>query len=191
MYKGELEGFPKEVVDWMVKQQVLQGNKPDVTVFEKDKESIKREGGFNWSNTEKGKEVSIDDDGEEQETVVNVEFCAQVIRNKNFKLFFDTYPKSEYPKIMWVDDAPLSEKNKGTQRVVFMEKAGKYLAWNIAETFAEAENETETCAWKFAKDIKPEDPAELELLQKAEELIQKASELLAAANELKEAANKL
>ena len=174
MYKGELKGFPKEVVDWMVKQQVLQGNKPDVTVFEKDKEAIKNEGGFNWSNTEKG-----------------TDFCAKVIKHRHFNLIFDMYPKSEYPKIMWVDDAPLSKKNKGAQRVVFMEKAGKYLAWENAETFAEAENETETCAWKFAKDIKPEDPAELELLQKAEELIQKASELLAAANELKEAANKL
>ena len=167
MYKGELKGFPKEVVDWMVKQQVLQGNKPDVTVFEKDKEAIKNEGGFNWSNTEKG-----------------TDFCAKVIKHRHFNLIFDMYPKSEYPKIMWVDDAPLSKKNKGAQRVVFMEKAGKYLAWENAETFAEAEKETNIVKWKYAEDIKPENPLKKELLAKADELIQQARELKAAAAKL-------
>jgi hypothetical protein len=54
MYKGQLTGFPTEVVEKMLYYQVEQGNKRDVMVFEKNKFALKRKGGFNWNYTPEG-----------------------------------------------------------------------------------------------------------------------------------------
>ena len=59
-----------------------------------------------------------------------------------------------YPRVMMVS---LDEEN-WFRRVVFMEKCGRYLAWNNAETFEEAEKEMNLTSWYFAKDI--EEPKE-------------------------------
>ena len=60
-----------------------------------------------------------------------------------------------YPRVMWV-----SNRNTGYwhKRVVFMEKCGRYLAWNCAVTFEEAEKQMNLTSWYFAKDI--EEPKE-------------------------------
>ena len=66
-----------------------------------------------------------------------------------------TLPEEKtYPRVMMVS---LDEEN-WFKRVVFMKKCGRYLAWNNAETFEEAENEPCLTVWKFAKDI--EEPKE-------------------------------
>ena len=51
----------------------------------------------------------------------------------------------------------LVSDNKMTwsERVVFMEKNGGFLAWGFAETFEEAEKSTSTTFWKYAKEIEP------------------------------------
>jgi hypothetical protein len=72
-YKGELQGFPDEVVNKMLDRQVEQGNKRDVTVFEAGKTD-----GFYWSETTEGGN-----------------FWGEVIHDKNFALFFEKYPKQE------------------------------------------------------------------------------------------------
>ena len=77
------------------------------------------------------------------------------------------------------DEYPLTRK-----RVVFMKKCGKFLAWAIVDNLKDVENEISVTSWKYAEDIKPENPQKQELLTKAEELIQKAEELKAAANKL-------
>jgi len=63
---------------------------------------------------------------------------------------------SEYPKVMWVSRTPFEEKcseeNKCI-RVVFMEKLDRYLAWDSAENFKDAESVTDVVSWKYAKDI--------------------------------------
>lgn len=69
--KGEIANFPIEVVQRMVDYQVKQGNKADVSVFQKY-----RDGGFVWFDTIEGKPFWID-----------------VIVNKKFDLFFQLYPK--------------------------------------------------------------------------------------------------
>jgi hypothetical protein len=46
--KGQLEGFPVEIVDKMIDEQILQGNSRDVTVFENDAGQNKKGGGFDW-----------------------------------------------------------------------------------------------------------------------------------------------
>lgn len=74
MYKGQLEGFPPEIVEKMLYYQEKQGNKRDVTIFEKRKDSYSS--GFCWDNTEE-----------------EFDFWDDVINNKNFDLFFEKYPK--------------------------------------------------------------------------------------------------
>ena len=46
MYKGQLEGFPSEIVERMLKYQVEQGNKEDVSVFENILDTNRYFGGF-------------------------------------------------------------------------------------------------------------------------------------------------
>lgn len=75
-----------------------------------------------------------------------------------------------YPKVMLVS---YLNNGKGVHRVVFMEKNGKYLAWEDAETMEEAERTTEVVSWDYAKDIEEPSPFEKEL----EELNKKVAEL--------------
>ena len=74
-YKGDIEGFPEEVVNWMLDQQEKQGNKMDVTVFELDKWSDKSEGGFDWGGSDE-----------------DHDFCSQIITRRAFDVFFKRYP---------------------------------------------------------------------------------------------------
>lgn len=78
MYKGELFGFPEEVVAKMLERQVEQGNPKNVKVFEKEIISDRSEGGFDWSDTEE-----------------DVDFWKTVIMEENFDFFFEVYPKSD------------------------------------------------------------------------------------------------
>ena len=55
-----------------------------------------------------------------------------------------------YPKVMMVSDFPITKGNKGKQRVVFMEKMGKYLAWANVATIEDAEKEMMTTTWNYA-----------------------------------------
>ena len=76
--KGDLKGFPKEIIAKMLDYQEEQGNPRDVSVFEEDfwvPMSIK---GFDWDNTKDG-----------------FDFWEQVILERNFDLFFKKYPKQD------------------------------------------------------------------------------------------------
>lgn len=46
MYKGQLEGFPKEIVERMLECQVEQGNSRDVSIFEENRDRDKLRGGL-------------------------------------------------------------------------------------------------------------------------------------------------
>ena len=163
MYKGQLEGFPREIVERMLECQVEQGNPKYVSVFEKDKTSNRLQGGFTWRNTSEG-----------------YIFWDKILGCGKLDTFFEKYPKTTYPKVMMVGNThPLTRK-----RVVFMEKCEKFLTWDSADNLKDAENVISVIPWKYAEDIKPENPQKQELLTKAEELIQKAEELKAAANKL-------
>lgn len=134
MYKGQLEGFPTEIVEKMLDYQEQQGNERDISVFEKDIFAGKRSKGFIWD-----------------ETLEGADFWNEVIEQRNFQVFFDRYPK--YPKVMWVGNYPINGYNEPIKRVVFMEKNGKFIAWSFAETLKEAETITTTVAWSYAKDV--------------------------------------
>ena len=75
-YKGQLEGFPVEIVELMLQRQFEQTGKRDVSVFEEEKTSCKDLKGFTWEHT---KELH--------------NFWRDVISNKNFKVFYKKYPK--------------------------------------------------------------------------------------------------
>jgi hypothetical protein len=77
-YKGQIAGFPQEVVERMLYEQQLQTGKRDVTVFEDYKTRCGPEGGFHWGSTDAGNN-----------------FWYEVIRCENFALFFERYPKTE------------------------------------------------------------------------------------------------
>lgn len=70
-YKGELEGFPKEVVERMLFWQEKQFGVRDIKVFEKDATAGHPKKGFVWSDTTEG-----------------YEFWKKVIRYRNFDRFY-------------------------------------------------------------------------------------------------------
>jgi len=94
-FKGQIEGFPQPIVELMLYYQGEQGNKVDVSVFEKDRECPKTNGGFDWEKTNE-----------------EAEFWGRVIHEKDFIPFYDLYPKEEQRGIR------LDFKPKGTFDVV-------------------------------------------------------------------------
>jgi hypothetical protein len=79
MYKGDLEGFEEPIVEWMLDQQVAQGNKRDVTVFETDLYRGARTGGFTWIRIPTWNGMS------------GTDFCDKVITDKDFDLFINDF----------------------------------------------------------------------------------------------------
>lgn len=75
--RGYIGGFPLEVVQQMVNEQVAQGNEADVTIFQDGSKCHFAQGGFNWHDTECG-----------------TDFWHSVISGRNFDLFFQYYPKT-------------------------------------------------------------------------------------------------
>ena len=78
-YAGEIGHFPEEVVEWMLQQQQIQGNKRNIGVFEYNKRSTKAQGGFDWNLTS------------------FTWLCDEVIAYNNFNLFFEKFPKQQKP----------------------------------------------------------------------------------------------
>lgn len=75
-YKGQLEGFPPEVVELMLQRQFEQTGKRDISVFEANRQAGKSSNGFTWEDTIEGHH-----------------FWEDVIEDKNFDVFFKKYPK--------------------------------------------------------------------------------------------------
>ena len=75
---GDIAGFPIEDVRKMIEEQVRQGNKADVGVFQECAHKVKKSGGFEWKETEYG-----------------FDFWNMVIIGKEFDAFFEKYPKQE------------------------------------------------------------------------------------------------
>ena len=77
--KGELKGFPKEIIARMLDCQEEQGNPRDISVFEKQRVEGKNKGGFTWDETKEGDS-----------------FWSDLLTNKDFNLFFEKYPKKAH-----------------------------------------------------------------------------------------------
>lgn len=74
--EGDIADFPPEIVEKMLEYQEKQGNKRNVKVFEKNRCSTCRAGGFDWIDTDEGSE-----------------FWEKVIKQRDFDVFFGRYPK--------------------------------------------------------------------------------------------------
>lgn len=137
-YKGELEGFPEEVVEKMLERQVEQGNKRDVSVFECHKSASINAGGFYWSESEEGRS-----------------FWEEVISNKNFDVFFECYPKKEeaFMKYMMVSDKPITKDNEGTRAFVMGKFNEEYMTCGENDVQKRKTETIEVTFWKYAKDI--------------------------------------
>jgi hypothetical protein len=79
-YKGDIKDFPKEVVEWMLDNQVKQGNKRDISVFEAERQQDKTHGGIHWD-----------------ETIEGEYFCRLVVGSREFATFFQKYPNYPHP----------------------------------------------------------------------------------------------
>lgn len=73
---GDIEGFPKEVVELMLERQYEQTGKVDIGVFQKHRTYGLTNMGFTWFRTKEGHD-----------------FWECVICDKNFDVFFEKYPK--------------------------------------------------------------------------------------------------
>jgi hypothetical protein len=148
-YRGQLKGFPSEVVDKMLVHQVAQRNIENVYVFEKRRASGVNEGGFAWTETPEGSC-----------------FWHQVLIDCNFDTFFKKYPGTikhlieqeqintdmQLPRVVLVSSYG-GDDNEWKQRVLFAIKKGRYICWDAAETIEESEAQTGTTAWKYMKEL--------------------------------------
>jgi hypothetical protein len=71
-FKGYLKGFPSNIVNRMLEEQVKQGNEACVNVFEENLMADKENHGFTWADTKEGEK-----------------FWDRVIAERNFNEFFD------------------------------------------------------------------------------------------------------
>ena len=79
----DLDGFPVGVVVRMLEEAELQGNEPNVKVFQEKKEANKNDGGFDWDKTFAYRNIRRG-------------FWSEIIRfNGDRKEFFEVYPEYE------------------------------------------------------------------------------------------------
>lgn len=108
---GEIKEFPIEVAQEMVNEQVRQGNKAAVEVFQEDYSADKNCGGFCWCDS-----------------VMGADFWYEVLFNKRFDEFFQEYPKDKNKHISKV----MKKEEKKTEKkvVVSKEKYDRLVAEN-------------------------------------------------------------
>ena len=75
---GRLECFPIEVVQKMVNEQVRQGNKADVVLFQGRVYAARVSGGFDW-----------------ERSFMGLKFWRDVLIKERFDIFFQKYQKNE------------------------------------------------------------------------------------------------
>lgn len=138
--------IPDWIVEKMLDEQEKQNNKRDVSVFEKNSSAAIFEGnGFTWADSEDG-----------------YEYWCNIIRKGKYPKESKEEPK-KYPRVMMVSDF----KKTWSKRVVEFEKKidGEtlYYAWDSAETIENSLKSRSLVIWKYAKEIEPENPKQIEL----------------------------
>lgn len=108
---GKIENFPIEIVKKMVEEQVRQGNKADVTIFQRNLLANPLVGGFLWKNTEDG-----------------APFWDRVILARDFNLFFRKYPRVD-SKVYIIGDSEI-----GIDIIKTLEKYGGVNKYDLKGT---------------------------------------------------------
>lgn len=143
--KGDLKGFPLEVIDKMIQRQVEQGNAPNVEIFEKRSTRDDTHKGFWWDGTEE-----------------KHDFWKDVILNKNFYLFFKKFPKTDekelpLPRVIEVRDG---EDDDWVRRVVILFKNDEVICYSNAETLEETDGKYLISCWKYWREVQEESKPE-------------------------------
>jgi hypothetical protein len=97
---GQIKGFPIEIVQRMVDCQIEQGNKADVSVFQRKKSAGAAMGGFDWHRTKEGEAFWIE------------------VFEWNFDDFWKMYPKPN-KKVYYRGD-----EKRGNEIIKALEKLG-------------------------------------------------------------------
>lgn len=84
--KGQLSGYPTEVISIMLTEQVNQNNPMNIEVFEKNIKANEIEGGFNWKATDKGED-----------------YFKNMITWKVFSLAYNEFPVIPYTKEVFLE----------------------------------------------------------------------------------------
>ena len=108
--KGQLIGFPIEIVKKMIEYQVEQGNSPNVRIFQKDKFQNNQHGGFLWNTTVEG-----------------YNFWYQVIAQCDFDMFFKKYPEKA------VDSDEMDSDPTNTKLEVTMEQIAEKFGVSVED----------------------------------------------------------
>jgi hypothetical protein len=137
---GDIANFPLEVVQKMILCQIQQGNPADVSVFQNSANANKMEKGFDWLYDE--------------------DFWYNVIKERDFELFFKKYPNSKNKlNITYIDETVMEvsdDLETWFRRVVFAIKNEYYLTWGVSESLKEAEAHPTVWVnkWKYARNFK-------------------------------------
>lgn len=111
--KGNIEGFPVEVIAKMLERQYEQSEVVDVKVFENNRAACVECSGFDW-----------------KETLEGDNFWYNVIYGRNFSEFYERYPKAEapgagIPSFKRFDSVLVRDKDDDRWRVmIFSKKEG-------------------------------------------------------------------
>lgn len=108
---GSIENFPIEIVKKMMEEQVRQGNKANVKVFQKYRIADSRQGGFCWDRTDEGNA-----------------FWHDVIMCEDFDVFFEKYPKVD-SKVYIIGDSEI-----GIDIIKTLEKYGGVNKYDLKGT---------------------------------------------------------
>ena len=112
---GALKDFPIEVVQEMVNEQVMQGNKANVEVFQERVHVGRICGGFDWVASFMG-----------------AKFWEDVLCRNKFDIFFQKYPKNQYAiekaemSIKVPDGYEIDSKKSTSTNIVFKPIGSKY-----------------------------------------------------------------
>lgn len=123
--KGDIEGFPVEVIEKMLERQYEQSGVVDVKVFENDKDACEECSGFHWADTVEGDN-----------------FWENVIMKRDFSEFYKRYPKAEapgagIPSFKRFDPVLVRDKDgEGWHPMVFSRKEGdKFYVLSVLRGF--------------------------------------------------------
>ena len=130
--KGQLIGFPKEIIARMLDYQEEQGNPRDISVFEKQFDADQDDKGFTWNETKE-----------------KFDFWEQVIHVKNFNLFFEKYPKQDNSQKFRIGDKVI---NIITNQIGIVKEVNKHKFDNDIDIIVDFGN-NDICEYEINSDI--------------------------------------
>ena len=137
--------IPDWIVEKMLDEQEKQGNKRDSSVFRDNLFAAKDKCGFDWYNSKNG-----------------YDYWKKIFLAGTYPEEPQEEPK-KYPRVMMISDSMWVWEKRVVE---FEKKIGDetfYFAWESAETIEDSLKSRILLTWRFAKEIEPEPPKQIEL----------------------------